>query len=316
MLSKGSLANVELQSPAEPVVKSTTYVSVKGRNVKAELCRIARLFQYIDNGFAEYFQAVVSRLPRDAVESYLESARSQVVEKQDLGKKPPLDKKQHLGKKQPLDRKEPLDRKQRLGQYKEPPDPVLNLGDLGNFCEEVFDKLESNEKGRVFFDITDCAQDELLHYLQDSFETPYWQFMLNLFLQQNINSRSLSATVVFRVLSSLKIEILHRRDLIRRDLTTSEDIEPIMKGIDARIKVLEDVWHKDTSELEASELYQTLFQTLEPDRPSTSPEEEPTTSAKTVSAWPETQQSNPKVRLKLVVFIIEQQLTCLASRTP
>jgi hypothetical protein len=183
-----------MQSPAEPVGKSTTYVSVKGRNIKAELCRIARLFQYIDNGFAEYFQAVVSRLPRDAVEGYLESARSQVVEKQDLGRKPPLDKKQPLSKKQPLDG--PIDRMQRMGQYKEHPDPVLNLGDLGNFCEEVFDKLETNEKGRVLFDITDCAQDELLHYLQDSFETPYWQFMLNLFLRQNINSRSLSATVV------------------------------------------------------------------------------------------------------------------------
>jgi hypothetical protein len=152
------------------------------------------LFQYIDNGFAEYFQAVVSRLPRDAVEGYLESARSQVVEKQDLGRKPPLDKKQPLGKRQPLDG--PMDRMQRMGQYKEHPDPVLNLGDLGDFCEEVFDKLETNEKGRVLFDITDCAQDELPHYLQESFETPYWQFMLNLFLRQNINSRSLSATVV------------------------------------------------------------------------------------------------------------------------
>jgi hypothetical protein len=299
-----------MQSPAEPVGKSTTYVSVKGRNIKAELCRIARLFQYIDNGFAEYFQAVVSRLSRDTVDGYLESARSQVVEKQHLDQKPPLDRKQHLGKKQRLDRK------QRLGQYKEPPDPVMNLGDLGNFCEEVFDKSETNEKGRVLFDITDCAQDELLHYLQDSFETPYWQFMLNLFLQQNVNSRSLSATVVFRVLSSLKIETIHRRDLIRRDLSTSEDIEPLMKGIDARIKVLEDVWHKDTSELEASELYQTLFQTLEPDRPSTSQEEEPTTSAKTVSAWPENQQSNPKVNPRLIAAKPEQRLTFLATRTP
>jgi hypothetical protein len=138
----------------------------------------------------------------------------------------------------------------------------------------------------------------LLHYLQDAFEIPYWQFMLDLFLQQNVNSRSLSATVVFRVLSSFKTEVLHRRDVIRRELaasrdTCAEDVEPLMRGVDAHIAVLEDVWHKDTSELEAGELFQALFRTAEQDRPS---EAEPAVvPAKTFSVWPETQQSNPKV---------------------
>lgn len=302
-----------MQGQAKPVARPTSYVSVKGRNIKAELCRIARLFQYIDNGFSEYFQAVVSRLPLDAVECYLESARSQVVEIQGSG---PTVTTTPPDAMQPSRRKRPSGTKQPSGQSKDQSETAMSLGDLGHYCEEVFDKLKTNEKGRVFFKTTDCAQDELLHYLQDSFETPYWQFMLSLFLQQNVNSRSLSATVVFRILSSLKIEVLHRVDLIRRDLSTTEDIEPLMRGIDARVKVLEQAWHSDTSELEASELYQTLFQTLEPDRPSTSTEEEPTASAKTVSAFPENQHSNAKVDRKLTTPMVKQQLTLIPTRTP
>jgi hypothetical protein len=289
VLSEGALADISLQSPTEPVDKFIPYVPVRDRNIKAQLCRIAELFQFTDHGFAEYFQAVVSRLPRDAVEGYLESARDQVENKQ-------------AG-----------DKKQALGQHKDHSDAVRNLGDLGNFCEKVFDRSKTSEDSRVLYDITDCSPEDLLHYLQDTFEIPYWQFMIDLFLQQNVNSRSLSATVVFRVLSSLKIEVLHRRDVIRKELAASqndrgEDIEPLMKGIDARVKVLEQAWHKDTFELEASDLYQTLFQTRESDQLSTVQEEEPTTSAKTFSAWPENQQSSAKVNSKLPMSLIKQQL--------
>jgi hypothetical protein len=292
-----SLADVTLQSPTEPVDKFTPYVPIRDRNIKAQLCRIAELFQFIDNGFAQYFQAVVSRLPHDAVEGYLDSARDEVENKQ------------------------ALDRNQALGQHKDQSDAVRNLGDLGNFCQKVSDRLKLDEERGVLYDITDCTQEDMLHYLQDAFEIPYWRFMLDLFLQQNVNSRSLSATVVFRVLSSLKIEILHRRDAIRRDVAASqngrrEDTEPLMKGIDARVKVLEQVWHKDTFELEASGPYQTLFQTLNPDQPSTAPEEESTTSAKTFSAWPENQQSNAKVNSKLTMSMIKRKLMLTSTRTP
>ena len=130
----------------------------------------------------------------------------------------------------------------------------------------------SGDERRILYEITDCTQEELLHYLQDSFGIPYWEFMLRFFLQQSVNSRSLSATAVFRVLSSLRIEVLHRRDVIRRDSAAlndnrGEETEALIKAIDAHVAVLEIAWQKDTAELEASELYRTLFQTLEPDQP-------------------------------------------------
>jgi hypothetical protein len=304
------LADITTQKTAEsePVESYAPYVCVKDRVIKDHLCHIAKLFQYIDSGFAEYFKAVVCRLPYDTVEDCLESARSRVEQMQGLGTKPPSDAKQPLRKKRTSGKKQPS------GQSKDQSEPVLNLGDLGNFCEEVFGKLNTNEEARVHYATTDCVQDDLLHYLQDSFEIPYWEFMLRLFLQQSATSRSLSATVVFRVLSSLKIEVLDRRNLIPKAM--SKDIEPLMKGINTRIEVLEQAWNKDISEHEASKLYQPLFQTLELDRPSNSPEQEPTTSAKTVSAWPENQQSNAKVNRKLTISLIERQLKFISIRTP
>lgn len=126
--------------------------------------------------------------------------------------------------------------------------------------------------------------------------------MLELFLQQNANSQSLSATVVFRILSSFKIEVLQRKDVIRRDLVSSkdtslEDIEPLTKGIDARIAVLGDAWHEDMSQLEASEPFQALFQSPDQDRSSASPpKEDSATPVKVFPAWPTNPQSTQKVR--------------------
>jgi hypothetical protein len=256
---------------AESADSYVPYVFVKDRTIKAHLCHIAKLFQYIDHGFAEYFKVVVSRLPRSTVEGYLESARNKVK------------------------------RKQPLSQHKDHTDPSVNLGDLGNFCEKILDRQSTPETACALYEITDCTQEDLLHYLQDAFEVPYWQIMLELFLQQNANSRSLSANVVFRVLSSFKMEVLQRRDVIQRDLKSLEksrveDIEPLTRGIDARIAVLEDAWHKDISDLEACGPFQALFSSLETDHSSTSLEETPATSVKVFSAWPTNQQSSQKVR--------------------
>jgi len=243
---------------------------VKGRNLRSDLCHIAELLQYIDNGFAEYFQVVVLQLPLLTVERYLESARNKV------------------------------EKKQAQSKHERRPDSPLNLGDLGNFCQKVFDRHMDCDRRRVSYETTDYLQEQMLNYLQDSFEIYYWQFMLDLFLQQSVNSRSLSATVVIRVLSSYKIEILHKTDVIRRHLAASgnksgDEIEPLMKGIDARIAVLEGVWNKGMSDLEASDLFQSVFQAIKPGLLSPSPGVEPATPAQVFPAWPANQQSNPKV---------------------
>ena len=212
---------------------------------------------------------MISHLPLQTVESHLQSARCKVEREQ-------------------------------TRQHKDHTDTIL--GDLGNFCENVFDRTKTDKNVRTLYEITNHTRQELLHYLQDAFETPYWQFMLDVFLKQNVRSRSLGATVVFRVLSSFKLEVLHKRDIVRRELATSEgfcekDLEPLLRGIDTRIAVLEDVWHKDTSEFEAGGLFQIFLRAMEEtNRSSSLTEREPVTPVRTFTAWPTHQQNNAKVK--------------------
>jgi hypothetical protein len=276
----------------EPIESYVPYVSVKDRNIKAHLCHIAKLFQFIDTGFSEYFQVVILRLPRLTVDQYLDLARSRV------------------------------ERKQARGANKSLSDSPIDLGDLGTFCANAFDRRGTGDEDRFRYDITDCTQEDLLHYLQDAFEIPYWQFMLDLFLQENVNSRSLSATAVFRVLSSLKLEVLNKREGIRRDLAASkdsrrEDIEPLMRGIDARVAVLEEAWYKETFEFEAGELLGGLFRPSDPVH-SFPLDGEPATPAENqiFTAWPTQQEVDQKVTQNPPMSMIEQQLTSLPIRTP
>lgn len=146
------------------------------------------------------------------------------------------------------------------------PQPIY-LGDLGHFCEEVARTWETpthgstGNKGRgepteqsPKFAVRPGRDYEILSYLQDAFEVPYWELMLDLFLQRRANSTALSGDVVLRVLDSVKLELLDERCQLLNEVgllspVDRDDISPILKGIEARIKVLESVWDAPTSKL-------------------------------------------------------------------
>lgn len=78
--------------------------------------------------------------------------------------------------------------------------------------------------------------------------------MLDLFLQRRANSTPLSGEVVLRVLDSVKLELLDERCQLWNEVGLlsphdRDDISPILKGIEARVKVLESVWDGPTSKL-------------------------------------------------------------------
>lgn len=152
------------------------------------------------------------------------------------------------------------------------PDPenrpqAIYLGDLGNFCEQVARTWDDpthgsiNDKARgeppkqhPKFTVRHGRDHEIMYYLQDALEVPYWEFMLDLFLQRRANSTSLSGDFVLRVLDSVKLELLDERCQLLKELgllspDDMEDIGPILKGVDARIKLLESVWDGSTSNL-------------------------------------------------------------------
>lgn len=90
------------------------------------------------------------------------------------------------------------------------PQPIY-LGDLGHFCEEVARTWETPTHGSTSkderrepaehspkFAVRPGRDYEILYCLQDAFEVPYWEFMLDLFLQRRANSTALSGEVVLR----------------------------------------------------------------------------------------------------------------------
>lgn len=156
----------------------------------------------------------------------------------------------------------------------------IYLGDLGNFCEELGRGWEEPNPESISNDDEDKPvkeppkfttrhgrEHEILYYLQDAFEVPYWEFMLDLFLRWRVNSTALSGDVVLRVLDSVKLDLLDGKRQLLDELghlsaDKREDIGPILKGIDARIKLLESVWDGATSNLyQKHSFLESIFQT-------------------------------------------------------
>ena len=126
-------------------------------------------------------------------------------------------------------------------------DPAsADVGDLGLFCEQIARTWGEPDTRKPKFVVTQRRDEEIMYYLQDALEIPYWEFMIDIFLGWKANSNSLSGEVVLRVLHSAKIDLLDERRRLLDDMASlrkqdAEDIAPIIGGIDARIEVLESL---------------------------------------------------------------------------
>jgi hypothetical protein len=192
-------------------------VEVKSRAVKQRLIYLASRFQFLDRGFAEYFQTVVPSFDRDYVRQRLEEIRHEIAR----GQSPT-----------------PTGDEESANIY---------LGDLGEFCERVSHLWNhdpnNGQPGKPMFNITHRRDQEIFEYLQDAFEVPYWELMLDNFLHWRANSISLSGDIVIRVLEGLEREIRTGRRQLISDVEgqsgdTLQDLAPILEGIDARLQVL------------------------------------------------------------------------------
>lgn len=210
------------------------YAVVRNRKIKGRLFRIAEHFQFLDRGFAEYFQVVVPSYDQDHVRQLLDNVRKDIATRQNRNP----------------DRQNVLE--------------SIYLGDLGHFCEEVSRTWSQPTRPNPVFTVTHW-RDEILHYLQDALEVPYWEFMVDLFLGWRANSKALSGDIVLRVLDNVKLDVLDGKRHLLDELEEledkdKEDITPIVKGIDTRIRVLESIWDKITSNLEKDDFVASLFE--------------------------------------------------------
>lgn len=192
-------------------------MEVKSRAVKQRLIYLAGRFNFLDRGFAEYFQTVVPSFDQDYVRRNLNDIRQMIAKSQSLNTK----------------------------RDDEP--ETIYLGDLGEFCEEVSQAWNHasivGQPERPKFNVTHRRDQEIFEYVQDAFEAPYWELMLDLFSQWRANSKSLSGDIVLKVLDSLEREIRTTRRQLINDLDAQsedslESLAPILAGIDARLAVL------------------------------------------------------------------------------
>ena len=192
-------------------------MEVKSRAAKQHLIYLAGRFNFLDRGFAEYFQTVVPSFDQDYVQQRLNDIRQMITKSQNLNTS---------GDDEP---------------------ETIYLGDLGEFCEEVSQAWNHapsfGQPERPTFSVTHRRDQEIFEYVQDAFEVPYWELMLDLFSQWRANSKSLSGDIVLKVLDSLEREIRTARRQLINDLDAQskdslESLAPMLAGIDARLAVL------------------------------------------------------------------------------
>jgi hypothetical protein len=111
-------------------------------------------------------------------------------------------------------------------------------------------------------------RDEIIDNLQDAFEVPYWELIADLFLETRLNTlngKSLSTEVVLRVLDSLTTAL--QDDLHRLKMNDKKDIpQPVIDGIDARLKVLRAILDSTSSEADGKdEFLSSVFEKEQPD---------------------------------------------------
>lgn len=148
---------------------------------------------------------------------------------------------------------------------------AVYLGDLGNFCEQVSQQdAQRHGSPPLRFMITNASTDARLRYLQDAFEVPYWKLILDAFLIHRANSKIFDGDVVLTVLNSARMTVLEHRhqlekDLKRTDAKELQHITPIMRGIDARLAVLENALSSEESSFEQQDMLERLFETPQED---------------------------------------------------
>ena len=163
------------------------------------------------------------------------------------------------------------------------------LGQLGDFCEDVAHGW-MKETGQKLKFAPHNRDKDILYYLQDAYEIPYWDLMMNLFSSWRVNSKSLSGDVVIHVLNSVKLDIKEKKTRlgdVMRSLSQSEkdEIAPILKGIDARLDTLGSFWDNNASNFEIDDMLSCMFEakTISSDTSSSEqPAFDPTTRSRNV----------------------------------
>ncbi|KAI0099707.1 hypothetical protein GGR51DRAFT_564749 [Nemania sp. FL0031] len=173
---------------------------VKDPKLRIRLVEIASYIEYLDRGFAEYFQAAGYSDDREAVHKLLRHAR------------------------QTVQRRKPSD--------------SFYTGDLGKFCESVFAAWKRPSENREWAHYCPKIRndEDKIEYLQDALEIPYWEFMINSFMDWR----------------QINLNHMRRASKAASNSTPEEQegVQVVIEGVEQRLELLDRVLLGSTISLE------------------------------------------------------------------
>ncbi len=176
------------------------------------MTRIAADIEYLDRGFAEYFQAVGHSDDRSAISKLLDRAREYYVQSRK-------------------------------------PSSCSYTGELGNFCESVLATWECTTETTEWVEYRPRLRNDKdkIEYLQDALEVPYWDFMIKSFMDwRQSHPNHVGANGILYMLNHItttcrkKIRKLHE-ELPRLDSEDQEAGHIVIDGIKQRLELLDSV---------------------------------------------------------------------------
>jgi hypothetical protein len=198
-----------MQSVPTMPIAYLPHASVSQPELKTALIKIAVVCQFLDAAFAEYFRAVISRLPGTLEK--LRKLRGEIC----------------------------------LRQSKS----IEYIGSFGEYCERInatdlqarMDKYQARATG-----------DEILPYLQDALEVPYWNMMTDQFIKSNHINDQFTYDAVLSVINDKRRELKLRLQQVKHKWRNSLP-QQIEDGITRRAGVLDALLAQTSDKYDSSE---------------------------------------------------------------
>ncbi|EYB26894.1 hypothetical protein SNK04_010283 [Fusarium graminearum] len=221
------------------------YVTIEDDRVKDMALQIAEKLQFVDKILASFFASIVAEDNKTYIQKQLTSIRQHIARKMNSGSQPCQSNTQTVKQEDAI------------------------LGDLGHFCEDLFDysttteSRDENAQAPEFYS-THGSSTERLHYLQDALEVPYWNFILRDLYRWHTKTSMLSGNILMQALRHIQLK-LHINLAKLKDEIKNPDVDrisPLIKGIEARIRLLKNV--RDTSTKDEVEEY--VYDSINPNQ--------------------------------------------------
>ncbi|KAI1428999.1 hypothetical protein F5Y12DRAFT_587293 [Xylaria sp. FL1777] len=196
------------------------YVGIKDRKVRVQLTKIAADIEYLDRGFAEYFQTAGYSDDRKAVSKLLDHARESVQRRK--------------------------------------PSSCSYTGELGKFCESVLATWECTSETTEWVEYRPRlrSDQDKIEYLQDALEIPYWEFMIKSFMDwRHSHPNYMSANGILYALTHATVVCRRKIRKINEGVPNLDPkdqaaVQVVIEGIEQRLELLDSVLFGTTIDLE------------------------------------------------------------------